>query len=108
MSKPKAQAYEARIDENRVIIGKPMDGGICYRIKNGGMVTEILLSIEAVAAMFKIMNSIETDKEPRKCSDCKHSFVNPFDQRYCDIRDERNGEVWKACGKFEARKGGKA
>ena len=108
MSKAKQQAYEAKINDNVSIFGKPYDGHILYRIKNGAAVTQILLSVEAVACMLNIMNSIEEDKKPKLCADCIHSFENPFDQQFCEIRDEREGEVYKACKEFEPRKDRKA
>jgi nucleoside diphosphate kinase len=62
MSKAKQQAYEAKINDHISIFGKPFEEHVLYRIKNGAAVTQLLLSVEAVAAMFKIMNSIENDK----------------------------------------------
>ncbi len=56
-------AYEIRLDENRIITGKEYDGGVKYRIENGRAATLITLSCEAVCAMFKIMRAIKCECE---------------------------------------------
>ena len=57
------KAYEVKIDENREIRGKDVEGCILYQITNGRAITRIQLTMEAVCAMFQIMRMIEVDKE---------------------------------------------
>lgn len=56
------KAYEVKIDENREIRGKYVEGGVRYQIINGRAITCIQLTMEAVCAMFNIMGMIEVDK----------------------------------------------
>ena len=55
------KAYEIRIDENRVIMARRHLGGVQYQISNGGAVTRIALTYEAVGAMYKLAEKLAAD-----------------------------------------------
>ena len=55
------KAYEIRIDENRVIMARRHHGGVQYQILNGGAVTIITLTHEAVGAMYKLAEKLAAD-----------------------------------------------